>query len=450
MTIAGVIDFEYTFSATQNNGRITKMKDWISGEEVNYAYDALNRLISATTTGPEYGLSFTYDGFGNKTSQSVTKGTAPAMSVSVDPATNRLIGVTYDPNGNQNSGAGWTYDVANRLMSASGEHYAYVASNKRVWKRKSSNVEEVYFYDLSGRRIGTYEMRFQGAQLRMVRTKEEFYFAGKLIRSGDDAIALDRLASVRYRRNLNTSAVERHDFYPYGEEKPGASAQERDKFATYHRDATGLDYADQRYFNSQHGRFLTADPARSSLNLYAYTIADPINSNDPTGLVEAPLHPFIQSWAYAAQAMDICWNDRLERYVPCRGNGNSGGSSDDMEEVDEGQGGGGGSPPDYSARYPGFKAAVDALEKNTDCRNLITGKTGYNATVAKNVLQSANIVEKDLGKPVAETFPGNRYRVDVKAAEVNGNTITVNSAIFHDPSKVIVTLPLGIQKTSYI
>ena len=337
MTIPGVIDFEYTFSATQNNGRITKMKDWISGEEVNYQYDALNRLISAVTTGPEYGLSFTYDGFGNKAAQTVTKGTAPSMSVSVDPATNRLVGVNYDANGNQNGSGGWSYDVANRLMSASGEHYAYVASNKRVWKHKASGVEEVYFYDLSGRRIGTYEMRFQGAQLRMVRVREEFYFAGKLIRSGDDAIALDRLASVRYRRNLNTSAVERHDFYPYGEEKPSASAQERDKFATYHRDATSLDYADQRYYVNSWGRFTTPDPFRaswgvrdpSSLNRYAYVQADPINFIDPSGLVRCGV-----SWITGADgAISVTVYECADNWYARGGSGHYQTMSDDYERA---------------------------------------------------------------------------------------------------------------------
>ena len=37
-------DLEYRFSATQNNGRIVSRKNWNSGEEVLYTYDALNRL----------------------------------------------------------------------------------------------------------------------------------------------------------------------------------------------------------------------------------------------------------------------------------------------------------------------------------------------------------------------------------------------------------------------
>ena len=68
------MDVEYRYAPSANNGRIEQMKDWLSGEEVNYQYDSLQRLIKSETTGPEWGLSFGFDGFGNRTSQSVTKG----------------------------------------------------------------------------------------------------------------------------------------------------------------------------------------------------------------------------------------------------------------------------------------------------------------------------------------------------------------------------------------
>jgi hypothetical protein len=43
LTAPGVIDHEYRFSATQNNGRITQRKDWISGEEITYQYECAGR-----------------------------------------------------------------------------------------------------------------------------------------------------------------------------------------------------------------------------------------------------------------------------------------------------------------------------------------------------------------------------------------------------------------------
>jgi RHS repeat-associated protein len=69
----------------------------------------------------------------------------------------------------------------------------------------------------------------------------------------------------------------------------------REKFGTYFRDSgTRLDYADQRYYQRIYGRFFTPDPAGLkavnlknpiSWNRYAYVNDDPIDLNDPSGLV---------------------------------------------------------------------------------------------------------------------------------------------------------------------
>ncbi len=69
------------------------------------------------------------------------------------------------------------------------------------------------------------------------------------------------------------------------------------KFATYTRDsATGNDYADQRYYTSVLGRFVTPDPYVASAgpgdpgswNRYTYTRGDPVNRFDPFGLDDSP------------------------------------------------------------------------------------------------------------------------------------------------------------------
>ena len=69
-----------------------------------------------------------------------------------------------------------------------------------------------------------------------------------------------------------------------------------DKFGTYLRDGTGLDYADQRYLSGVSGRFLSADPYEASGSAanpgtwgrYGYVGGDPANFRDPTGLLMAP------------------------------------------------------------------------------------------------------------------------------------------------------------------
>ena len=60
------------------------------------------------------------------------------------------------------------------------------------------------------------------------------------------------------------------------------------------RQGVGLDYADQRYYGSGVGRFLTSDPYQASggasqpgsWNRYAYVEADPVNYNDASGLLK--------------------------------------------------------------------------------------------------------------------------------------------------------------------
>jgi len=94
-------------------------------------------------------------------------------------------------------------------------------------------------------------------------------------------------------------AVERlvGKYFPYGQERPSATTDGKEKFATYFRDSeTGLDYADQRYHQPGMGRFMTTDAAPKvrandpgSWNRYAYTRGDPVNRADPGGTDDCPV-----------------------------------------------------------------------------------------------------------------------------------------------------------------
>ena len=80
LTVPGPLDLEYRFSATANDGRATSQKNYLSGEELEYQYDSLGRLSRAETTvnsgsAPQWGLSWVYDGFGNRLQQNAVKGT---------------------------------------------------------------------------------------------------------------------------------------------------------------------------------------------------------------------------------------------------------------------------------------------------------------------------------------------------------------------------------------
>jgi RHS repeat-associated protein len=290
ITKPGAMDLEYRYSATANDGRITSQKDWVSGEEVVYQYDSLKRLIRAESVGPEWGQSFTYDGWGNMRAMSVVKGIAPVMATTADPATNRLGAWGYDANGNATSLPGattlnLTYDAANRVLHAADggsvdEWYAYAADNKRVWKRIGTvGVPVVTFWGIDGTRMGEFTVETRTPQggslmLALVRASTPpLTFAGKRI------MTEDRLGSVN------------GSYYPYGQPKSGQTGA-GERFATYYKDASGLEYAQNRYYSSTWGRFTTPDPYKASAgprrprswNRYSYVLGDPVNGNDPSGL----------------------------------------------------------------------------------------------------------------------------------------------------------------------
>ncbi len=67
---------------------------------MSYTYDRFHRLLTAETAGTHWGLTWAYDRYGNRSAQTVTKGTAPANSLSINTANNRVNGWNYDAAGN--------------------------------------------------------------------------------------------------------------------------------------------------------------------------------------------------------------------------------------------------------------------------------------------------------------------------------------------------------------
>ena len=289
------MNITYAYSGTQNNGKITSQTDNISGEQVVYAYDALNRLASAAATSNSWGQSYSYDGFGNLTDQTVTAGSAPAYHVVYNASNNRQTTDCADSNGNLGSssacsGAATVYDVENRMISPSSANqwqYSYAPRNKRVWRGvwtgSTLTTDEVTFWSGS-KKLGAWALSWNGNQLIATMTESNTYFGGKLIKNATGYVSADRLGSIG-------------KFYPYGQEKPSATTNGTEKYTGYLRDSeTGLDYAINRYESPGTGRFLTPDPSRGSVsvrdpgswNRYAYVGGDPVNRIDPSGMEECP------------------------------------------------------------------------------------------------------------------------------------------------------------------
>jgi RHS repeat-associated protein len=301
------LNIEYRFSATQNDGKITQQKNWVSGEEVTYQYDELERLSSASTTGPEWGLSWSYDGFGNRLAQNLTKGTGPTMTTLVDGTTNRLsgFGYYYDQNGNLTNmpqqNAQMSYDSSNRMVRFQdlndAESYRYAPDNKRVWRSKGcsyynySNGQneprpQIIFYSVFGQKMGEYCLMDNVTVVR-----EYVYFGGRMVaRSNGGNLEAFKADGLHSNQDAPGGG-----FFPYGETKSGA-ATTGESLATYSRDWHGLDYADQRWYSPGIGRFTTADPLEGvfdprnplTKNKFSYVIGDPINSSDQAGLGVCP------------------------------------------------------------------------------------------------------------------------------------------------------------------
>jgi len=254
----------------------------VSGETVAYTYDSLQRLVHAeTTAGPQWSQSYNYDGFGN-------------FLWAADPATNRTGG--SDANGNAWSDY-YNYDVENRNVGDWSSYPTsvwlrwYDSAGKRVIE-KVPNAEgdwwKVHLYSVTGQRLATLCTGPWTLYTDAGCNKANIYFAGKMIVAGGQSVLTDRLGSVRVYGWDQTS------YYPYGQEKPSSQTpNERQKFGGYFRDNQFHDYADQRYYGTG-GRFESPDPLGLagvdlknpiSWNRYVYAVDDPVNFNDPTGLM---------------------------------------------------------------------------------------------------------------------------------------------------------------------
>jgi YD repeat-containing protein len=205
-------------TAGSNNGQIAGITDTVdNGRSITYGYDALYRLTSAATTGstayPLWGLSESYDRYGNRTAQSVTAGTGPSNSVTVSATTNRITTspYAYDANGNMtNDGVNTlVYDAENRAVSATNGGgsgtYTYDGNGLRV-KKVSGGTTTVSIFS-GGHVIAEY---LNGAA-PSAPTNEYIYSSGQkiaAIQSGSTYYLHNDHLSLRVRTNTSGAVTD--------------------------------------------------------------------------------------------------------------------------------------------------------------------------------------------------------------------------------------------------
>ncbi len=282
----------------------------------SYVYDALNRLISAATTGTDcsvtpsgltrnWGNAYILDPWGNLTNKSVTQCTAENLN---EPANgnNQFTGTNrYDAAGNLIENGLYMYDAESRLSSAAGVSYTYDGDGRRVKK----STGPLYWYWAAGDVLA--ESSASGTL-----TAEYVFFHGRRIARRDAASGAiryyfsDHLGSASVITNEAGTIVEESQYFPFGAERAVLNGDTNPyKFTGKERDTeTGLDYFGARYYGSNLGRFLSPDeftggPVSASggdptppgplpyaditnpqsLNKYTYTYNNPLNMTDPDG-----------------------------------------------------------------------------------------------------------------------------------------------------------------------
>jgi RHS repeat-associated protein len=136
--------YNYTNSSKANNGAVLSVTDNLNAARSQfYSYDPLNRLTSATEG--RWGLSFTYDPWGNRLQQNVTAGTANQVQITVD-ANNRIHGAAPGCT----SATAYCYDLDGRLLN-DGFHQYVFDGESRISQVDAGKAR--YTYDAASNRV---------------------------------------------------------------------------------------------------------------------------------------------------------------------------------------------------------------------------------------------------------------------------------------------------------
>src|SRR5258708_3894118 len=269
---------------TQNNGQIQSITDTKdSTKPTTYTYDAWARLKTASNA--QWGLSWVYDRFGNRTTQTVTAGSGPPNALTIDKNTNRIVGAGYDAAGNMTNDNVNTlaYDAESKLVSNLSNGvtttYSLDGNGLRVKKAVQNGITTVYIFSGS-KVIAEYD---NGAAISAP-SREYIYAGAQLVAKMEGGITNyfhpDHLSTRAITDSLGNVAGTR-GHYPFGETWYETSTTTKWKYASYERDnESGNDYAMARTYINRYGRFNTIDPLSGSvsnpqsLDRYAYVLND--------------------------------------------------------------------------------------------------------------------------------------------------------------------------------
>ncbi|WP_418646900.1 RHS repeat-associated core domain-containing protein [Thauera butanivorans] len=202
--------------------------------------------------------------------------------------------ITHDNRGNLTGDGVWTYvyDVDNKLKSANKSGYAatlaYDAEGRLRRTTLAGTVTDLMYdgvdlvaeYDSAGTVLRRY-VHGPGVDEALV------WYEGTAT-TDKTWLYADHLGSIVAAANSGGTNTAIYRYGPYGE--PDTTTGVRFRYTgQQYLGGLNLYYYKARFYSPTLGRFLQTDPigTRDDLNLYAYVGNNPVNFNDPTGLVAA-------------------------------------------------------------------------------------------------------------------------------------------------------------------
>lgn len=297
------LGYNYVADQTRNGGTHSgnsgQLMNITSGSQVNalsreetYGYDGVGRLVTASGWSNNWQRRYEYDRWGNRTAvYNATTGGSQLQSLDLQTPggvkNNRLNSVTTN-------GTVYTqgYDANGNITNDGIHAYQYDGENRIVRIDQGLTNDSTFVYDSANRRVKRVEQGYTTYSIwEGSNAIAEYSNRPQTTVGGRKFYHPDRLSN---RLITDSSGVVKgaSDELPFGDEGGRSGEGEKHRFTSYERDReSGTDYAMNRRYSQFTGRFNRPDPIAGSrlnpqtLNRYSYSIGDPVDFSDPSGLV---------------------------------------------------------------------------------------------------------------------------------------------------------------------